>query len=121
MRRTALTFALFIGAAFAPDASAGPLDPYVSIGCWSDQNNCGTGRDSAMLKSPLRLAVSPDGKTVYSSIGGGGIAWSSRDATTGAITPAGCIADSSAIFTSCATSGSVVGEATDIEVSPDGG
>ena len=116
MRRTVLTFVLFIGAAFAPDASAGPLDPFVSIGCWSDQNNCGAGRGSVMLKSPLRLAVSPDGKTVYSSIGGGGIAWSTRDAATGAITPTGCIATSG-----CTVTSTVAGEATEIVVSPDGG
>jgi len=72
MRRTVLTFVLFIGAAFAPDAGAGPLDPFVSVGCWSDQNQCGDGHNNAMLKSPLRLAVSPDGKTVYSSMSGGG-------------------------------------------------
>ena len=116
MRRTVLTFVLFIGAAFAPDAGAGPLDPFVSVGCWSDQNQCGDGHNNAMLKSPLRLAVSPDGKTVYSSIGGGGIAWSTRDAATGAITPAGCIATSG-----CTVTSAVAGEATEIVVSPDGG
>ena len=116
MRRTVLTFVLFIGASWAPDAGAGPLDPYVSVGCWSDQNQCGDGHNNAMLKSPLRLAVSPDGKTVYSSIGGGGIAWSTRDAATGAITPAGCIATSG-----CTVTSTVAGEATEIVVSPDGG
>jgi DNA-binding beta-propeller fold protein YncE len=115
MRRAVLTVVLFIGASVAPDAGAGPLDPYVSVGCWSNQNNCGDGHSSDMLRSPLRLAVSPDGRTVYSSILGGGIAWSTRDPATGAITPTGCIATSG-----CTVTSTVAGEATEIIVSPDG-
>jgi DNA-binding beta-propeller fold protein YncE len=121
MRRTVITFALFIGAALAPDASAGPLDPYASIGCWSDLDGCGDARKSAILASPLQLAASPDGKTLYSRIGGGGIAWSVRDTATGTITPTACMTDASSIFSGCTSTGTVVGESTDIVVSPDGG
>src|SRR5262245_22998766 len=95
MRRTVVTLTLFLGAAFAPDASADALDPYVSIGCWSNQNNCGDGRNNPMLQSPQRLAVSPDGKTVYSKMALGGIAWSTRDTATGTLTAAECIQDDS--------------------------
>jgi DNA-binding beta-propeller fold protein YncE len=81
--------------AFSRAADTGAL---TDVGCVSDSGGDGrTGTDGFCTNGDALLGadgvvVSPDGKTVYvASHSSNGIAWLARDASTGKLTPAGCI------------------------------
>jgi DNA-binding beta-propeller fold protein YncE len=89
-------------------------------GCISQTPDAGCILSDQLVGNSYGLAVSPDGKNVYSasrSTGGepSGIAVLKRDAATGVLTQGGCVADSG----SC-THGVALGVTTDLAVSPDG-
>jgi hypothetical protein len=90
-------------------------------GCISEIPDAGCIMTDQLVGNSYGLAVSPDGKNVYSasrSTGGepSGIAVLKRDAATGVLTPGGCVADSGS---SC-THGVALGVTTDVAVSSDG-
>jgi len=67
------------------------------------------------------VTVSPDGKSVYvASASGHAVARFNRDASTGAISPAGCVADDDNGDTGCSQSTAGLDGATFVTVSPDG-
>ena len=77
---------------------AGDTGALTSLGCVTDTGGDGRpGTDGFCVNGDAllgasALAVSPDGRNVYvASDGSNGVAWLTRDAATGELTPAGCI------------------------------
>ncbi len=105
---------------------AGDTGALSSVGCVSDTG--GDGRsgtdgfctDGDALLGADSVAVSPDGKQVYvAAHSSNGIAWLSRDAATGALTPQACLLDKAPKGGSC-TSAPELGGAAASAITPDG-
>lgn len=101
---------------FTRSPATGALTP---AGCISSGNLAGCNDIGNNSLAPANgVTVSPDGKNVY-AVGSNAINVFIRSKTTGAITPAGCIA--SGTVTGCNDIGnSSLDNATDVVVSPDG-
>jgi len=102
------------------DTTTGAL---TAKGCIADPSynpdNC--SRTDSGLSEPYAVAVSPDGSSVYiADDGDSAIVRFNRDTATGALTPAGCVADPVNNSEGCAQTASGLDGATSVAVSPDG-
>src|SRR6266511_1697258 len=99
-------------------ASTGALTPQGCIADVGDLAGCGTTQQG--LAAAFGVATSPDGKSVYaaSEIDNAVVRFD-RNTTTGALTPAGCIADVGDAA-GCGTTQQGLGEAVGVAVTPDG-
>ncbi len=105
-------------ARFDRNASTGALTGAGCIADTGDAAGCGTTQQG--LENANSVAVSPDGKSVYAtSYGDDAIVRFDRNTTTGALTGAGCIADTGDIA-GCGTTQQGLDGAQDVAVSPDG-
>jgi DNA-binding beta-propeller fold protein YncE len=102
--------------AFARDPSTYVLTPQ---GCIGDSGTGSCPATAAGLDGAKGVAISPDGKNVYTaSSGDNAVAVFARDPSTGALTPKGCIVDSGQ--SSCAATQQGLSDVRAIVVSPDG-
>ena len=105
-------------ARFDRNASTGALTGAACIADTGDAAGCGATQQG--LENANSVAVSPDGKSVYAtSYGDDAIVRFDRNTTTGALTGAGCIADTGDIA-GCGTTQQGLDGAQDVAVSPDG-
>jgi DNA-binding beta-propeller fold protein YncE len=103
--------------AVAPDVGA-----LIPQGCVDDNDSgadvCAQSTDG--LFASRGVAVSPDGTSVYAASGDDAVVHLSRNPTTGAITPQGCIDDNDTGTDVCAQSADGLAGARSVVVSPDG-
>jgi DNA-binding beta-propeller fold protein YncE len=102
-------------------AASGALTP---AGCIENTGGsvCGTGNQAAGLSDPTAVAVSPDGASVYVASGGSNTVAILNRGAGGALTAAGCIADTSASPSLCGAGNQTAGlqDPRSVAVSPDG-
>ena len=103
---------------FDRNATGGALAP---AGCVSDAGNpIGCAATHPVLDSATAVAVSPDGRSVYAAaLADAAIARFDRNASTGALTPAGCVADAGSPA-GCGPTQQGLAGAAGVAVSPDG-
>ncbi len=103
---------------FDRNITTGALTPQGCIADVGDAAGCGTTQQG--LDGAIGVAVSPDGKSVYAaSFLDNAVVRFDRNTTTGALTPAGCIADVGDAA-GCGTTQQGLGEAVGVAVTPDG-
>jgi DNA-binding beta-propeller fold protein YncE len=103
---------------FDRNTTTGALTPAGCIADVGDAAGCGTTQQG--LNGAYGVAVSPNGKSVYvASNDDDAIVRFDRDTTTGALTPAGCIADVGD-GAGCGTTQQGLNAANTLAVSPDG-
>jgi DNA-binding beta-propeller fold protein YncE len=87
-------------------------------GCVSFASGCGAGNENKPgLDTPSDVAVTPDGKQVFvAAYNSGAVTWLNRDANTGTLTWAGCLASSA---TGCTGGYGALSGAQGVAVSPD--
>ena len=107
--------------AAAPAAAVPDYGALTPAGCIADAGNvAGCGTTQQGLSSANSVATSPDGKSAYvASFIDDAIVRFDRNTTTGALTPAGCIADVGDAA-SCGTTQQGLNGASSVAVSPDG-
>ena len=103
---------------FDRNATTGALTPAGCVADAGDAAGCGTTQQG--LDGACSVAVSPDGRSVYvAGTEDDAIVRFDRNTTTGALTPAGCIADAGDPA-GCGTTQQGLGGASSVAVSPDG-
>jgi DNA-binding beta-propeller fold protein YncE len=89
-----------------------------SLGCFVDSDTPATGCTSVQgLAGARGVAVSPDGKSVYSNSANGAVVQFDRHVG-GALSPAGCVQDTEQSL-GCAKTAQGLGQGAEIAVSPD--
>lgn len=110
---------------FSRDTASGSLTQLAGVdGCTSttgmdDTGVAGTCRTAAGLDGARGLVVSPDGANVYVvAAEGHSVTSFSRNSVSGSLTQIGCISDGT--DTGCSSTGRLLGDVRDIQISPDG-